>query len=652
MRFIYGKNNWRTLEQGEENCYLLTNGLGGFSSLTAIGSNARNDQALLMASLHAPTQRIHMVTNIHGEVHVKGRCYKLASQRYVNHSGDLKGYENLQSFDYEYLPRWQYQAGPVEIVEELFLKQDENTLCIKMEIRSSEAGRLLLTPWFQFVPKGDRVGKGQTFSLEKDQIMSNGYVLYYWTNGSVTEQDTVYVDDWYYEQDARDGRDAYGTAASNHRILCEFEPGVSRFYLVYSMSPLEHVDEVWVEEERCAEIRRQRAVCDQADFQDPCARMLSKSADQFLTRRESVDGQSLIAGYPFFGDWGRDTMIAMIGCTLSLRKYDTAKSILRTFMSYYRRGLMPNMFPEAGEEPLYNTVDASLLFFEVVYLYYQATKDGEFLTEAWKVMEDIIRCYKEGTDYNIHMDTDGLMIAGEELMQLTWMDVRYEDILPTPRHGKPVEINAYWYNALMIMAETAETVGREDRKGEYRQMAEHVKGSFHRLFWQEEKGYLKDVISGTKADTQIRCNQIWALTMSYPVVDEREADSILNVVYEHLYTPWGLRSLSPQDEEFHAGYGGTTYERDMAYHQGTVWAFPLGAYYLAKLRWSRDQRAAVQEVRRQLLPIEACLREGCIGQIAEIYDGMGQDTSRGCFAQGWSVGEILRVYERLEQLER
>lgn len=651
MQWIYGKNSWRTQEQGEENCYLLTNGLGGFSSLTMTGANARNDQALLMASLKAPTVRYHLVTNVHGRIEVGGKSYDLASQQYVNHTKNQTGQQWLQSFSFEYLPVWQYHIEDMDVIQTVFMRQGENTVGIRYEIEAGREGELVLTPWLQFVPKGQRLPETQTFEVDNQQICAGGISLNYYTNGKVEQQAPCYLGDWYYGQDARDGREAFGAAFSNHRIRCAFDAGRQVFYLVYSMENQYDVNLAWVERVIEEEIRRQKQFVDASGLKNPVARTLVKSAGQFLTWRASTRSESVIAGYPFFGDWGRDTMIALAGCTLATRRFDSAKSILKTFMAYCRRGLMPNMFPEDDTGPVYNTVDASLLFIEMVYLYMKASGDQAFIREAWPEMTEIIRWYQNGTDYGIHMDTDGLIAAGEGTDQLTWMDVRVGDILPTPRHGKPVEINAYWYNALMIMSELAPAMGKTECGKMYRKMADRTKESFLRLFWDEQRGCLRDVISGTKADTQIRCNQIWALTLSYVMIDQKRAERLLQTVYRYLYTPWGLRSLSPEDPEYHGTYGGSQYDRDMAYHQGTVWAYPLGAYYLAYLRWTRDRQAAVRTVKRQLQPLEACLREGCIGQIAEIYDGDSPDTSRGCFAQAWSVGELLRVYAKIEEME-
>ncbi|MDE6675520.1 MAG: glycogen debranching protein, partial [Acetatifactor sp.] len=356
--------------------------------------------------------------------------------------------------------------------------------------------------------------------------------------------------------------------------------------------------------------------------------------------------KTILAGFPFFEDWGRDTMIALTGCCLSTGQYDTAKSILQTFMVYCRRGLMPNLFPEGTEEAAYNTVDAALLFILAVYEYHRRTGDDAFVAQAYPVMQDIIRWYVRGTDYGIYMDQDGLIMAGQGYDQVTWMDVRVEDILPTPRHGKPVEINAYWYNALKIMEELAGE--RESADIDYGAMADKVLAAFEKTFWNEEKGCLRDVISGTSADDQVRCNQIWAVSLPFSLLPREKEIKVVETVFCKLYTPVGLRTLAPEDDQFHPFYGGAQLDRDLAYHQGTVWTFPLGGYYLAYLKVHDYSPQAKAYVEQQLAGIETALREGCVGQLPEIYDGDNPVSSKGCFAQAWSVGEILRVYEALK----
>ena len=550
MKWIYGKQDWKTFERGQENCYLMTNGLGGFSSMTMTGSAARNDHAFLMACMKAPNNRYNVIHRLAEKIETEGKGYSLSSQEFADGTRE-EGYRNLSAFSY----------------------------------------------------------------------------------------------------DACDGRRSTGSAKAGCRICAVIKAGEYReISVVFSVSgAAERLPAPGTAGEI---IRGQKEYCrelgDRAGFSSDMAECLAKSASQFIAERESTGGDTILAGFPFFEDWGRDTMIALPGICLSTRRYDEAKSILRTFARYEKEGLMPNLFPEGGKEPMYNTVDAALLFINCVWLYYDATKDLAFVEEMYPVMERILNGYRRGTRFGIHMAQDGLIMAGEGLDQVTWMDVRVGEILPTPRHGKPVEVNAYWYNALRIMAEFSR---KRDGDGTgYETLAEKVKESFTETFWMEEKHCLKDVISGTDADMQIRCNQIWAVSMPFTMLDPEREQQVVDTVFEKLYTPYGLRTLSQDDPQFRPSYGGEVLERDLAYHQGTVWVYPLGAYYLARLKVNGDSEETKEEVKAQLEVLESALREGCIGQLPEIYDGENPVSSKGCFAQAWSVGEILRVYERLEKV--
>ena len=650
MKYILGKNTWKSFETAEKECFLITNGLGGYCSLSVIGSLARGDHALLMGSgAPAPNHRIHMLSNILESLIVGGRLYALGSQRFVTSARNLCGYHYLNQFSYEYVPQWYYQVGDIQIRKTISMEYGRNTVILFYDIDNFSEN----TPVMQVDPMIRRTEKNTP--LIRGQLPgSEEYPLYCMTNGEKRHKEAEWTDTLYFSMDAADGRDADGVCFADHEILFKILPGKNRFYIIYSMDAFSEADlhaqaadEIWLKIEN--EIQRQKALEAQAEFKNQAANMLVKQADAYIVKRDSTGEKSIIAGYPFFGDWGRDTMIALLGCTLSTNRLDDAKSILTSFMKYENHGLMPNLFPEGDSEPMYNTVDASLLFINAIYLYYKKTGDLDFIKEAWPVMTSVINWYIRGTDYNIHMDEDGLIIAGEGLWQVTWMDVRFEEILPTPRHGKPVEINAYWYNALKIMSELSDLVENETMDS-YDRLARQVRTSFLDQFWNETDQCLKDVISGTSADHQIRCNQIWALSLPFTMLDQDRASKVLNCVFRHLYTPWGLRSLSLYDPEFHAKYGGPQFDRDMAYHQGTVWTFPLGAFYKSWIRFAKDQKEAAIQVLEWLENMDAAMAEGCIGHLPEIYDGLEPCESRGCFAQAWSVGEILSAYEYAEEV--
>jgi predicted glycogen debranching enzyme len=372
----------------------------------------------------------------------------------------------------------------------------------------------------------------------------------------------------------------------------------------------------------------------------PIMARLALAADQFIVRRG--DGHSVIAGYPWFTDWGRDTMIALPGLTLSTGRPEVAASILRTFARYVDQGMLPNRFPDEGETPEYNTVDATLWYFEAIRAYYEITQDKTLLAELFPVLREIIEWHRKGTRYSIHVDpADGLLYAGEQGVQLTWMDVKIGDWVVTPRTGKPVEINALWYNALMTMREFAWVLN--ERFGDYLQMAERVKASFSR-FWNG--AYCYDVLDTTNGhDATLRPNQLFAVSLHHSPMSLEQQKAIVEVCARYLLTPHGLRSLSRDDEAYHGIYIGDPFQRDSTYHQGTVWGWLIGPFVQAHLRVYRDKAAA----RGYLDSLLRHLDDHGLGTISEIFDGDAPYTPRGCFAQAWSVAEVLRVWRLTEK---
>jgi len=649
MKFTYGKQDWSTFQRGEETCFLMANGLGGFSSLTALGSCARNEHGVLMACEHAPNRRVQMIQRLREELVLGKTAFPLSSQDFEDHHLRVDARAQQVSFTFRDYPQWVCLVRGVEVIKKLALMPGENTVALVYEVRnrSRQTALLRVTPHLRFVPRGEALVPGQVFTLEKDRITSNGRTLYVQTSGDLIPLRPMEIGPFWYAQEDMDGKPATGWAAVNHCIELHVPAGETRtLEAVYGTAP--DLPPAAVVFSRLEE--RNRGLEERAGLTDPAARTLVRAADQFLSLRESTGKQTILAGFPFFEDWGRDTMIALGGCCLAAKRYDEARSILETFLAHCHRGLMPNLFPEGKDAPRYNTVDAALLFILSVYDYFTRTGDRDFLEQSYGAMEDIIHWYEAGTDFSIHMEEDGLISAGSGLDQVTWMDVNVDGILPTPRHGKPVEINAYWYNALCIMARFQPLLGRGDG-ARYAAMSEKTRASFREKFWNEEAGCLRDVLSGTKADGQIRCNQIWAVSLPFSILPPEQERQVVETVFEKLYTPCGLRTLDPDDPEFQGFYGGDRLKRDLAYHQGTVWPFPLGGYYLAYLKTRNNSPEAARTVRQQLAPMETILREGCAGQLPEIYDGADPVLSKGCFAQAWSVGELLRVYEKLKVIE-
>jgi len=671
MRFEFDQKDWVSIAEGEKDCYLLTNGLGGYSSLSVIGAAARGDHALLMSAKRAPNVRMHLVTNIFEKLVVDGKEYILTSQR-MKSGADYDGFRYLEKFVYddfdENVPAWTFRVDGVVVTKHLLMVHDKNTVALKYEVDNpmKKDVALELIPLLRFTSKKEDFDASQnrnnyevkscgsdTKTDDSDKlycIAGNDIALYLTTNASLQPQPSDLFGEMYFSQDERDGRVAYGNVFSNCRIQkrsCDIK---SDTYVIFSTeNDLDSNAKMQYEQFTQQNAARKRQLLDKAGLVSELGQQLVLSADAYVVRRESTGGKSIIAGYPFFEDWGRDTMISLAGATIVTGRLEECKSILRTFAKYVRNGLLPNLFPEGGENPMYNSADAPLLFVNAVYEYIQYAGDTAFQDEILPVLEQIIDGYRNGTDFHIQMDRDGLIMAGADLEQLTWMDVRVGDFLPTPRHGKPVEINAYWYSALMVMNQLTQ-------KAEYRQLAEQVKTSFLEKFWNEKEQCLKDVLSGKKDENQVRCNQIWALTMPFTMLPVEKEVLILKKVKDALYTTVGLRTLAKEDPDFHSVYIGPMEERDRAYHQGTVWAFPLGAYYRAcilhyeKCADASEKERMKMELTEGFEALKAWLREGCVSQIAEIYDGALPTVSRGCFAQAWSVTELLRAVHDFERL--
>ena len=647
MEFIYQANELKSATNARKNTFLLTNGLGGYASVNGVYSSPRCDQGILVAAEKAPNVRINLVHRISEKLFCADSAYFLSSQDFADGTPYEDGYRWLRKYAIDYTPVWNYEVDDVMVERHLCMEYGKNTSALIYHIENNgyQPCTLVLRPYFKFAPKEEAVRQRKRLLYAGGVVVEGERRVKILTDGDLfeTEPDTQWLA---YAEDAKDGRPAKGMAFGCCEISMTVEAGeTADFYVVFTAEKTAQPG--WNLLQKAND--RLEAVEKNSKFRDPVARQLELSADAYISLRESTGGKTILAGYPLFSDWGRDTMIALTGCCLSTGRYEDAKSILRTFLAYEKDGLVPNLFPEGDQAPMYNTVDAALLLIDAVWQYVQRTGDWAFAWEAWGPMDSIIHSYRKGTHHGIGMDEDGLIYAGQGLDQVTWMDVCVQGILPTPRHGKPVEINAYWYNALRIMDRLSETLNC-DRK-DFAELAEQVKESFVEKFYMPEKGYLKDVISGTDADDQIRCNQIWALSMPFTMLSATQEKNVLQTVCKHLYTPYGLRTLSPEDPQYQPYYGGEQLKRDMAYHQGTTWVFPMGAYYRAYLKVHGNTPEAVEAVKVGLANIKNMMRQGCAGQLPEIYDGDNPSEGKGCFAQAWSVGEILRVYEQIQKIE-
>jgi len=383
---------------------------------------------------------------------------------------------------------------------------------------------------------------------------------------------------------------------------------------------------------RVAELERRNSI---GAGRDPFERALFMAADQFIVRRGQ--GSTVIAGYHWFSDWGRDTMIALPGLTLTTGRYDDARGMLLAFAASVDRGMLPNRFPDAGEMPEYNTVDATLWFFEAVRAFAAHTEDYDFVrAHLYPVLADIIAWHERGTRYGIRLDADGLLLAGEPGVQLTWMDAKVGDWVVTPRYGKPVEIQALWYNALRVMEELS-------GEAKYREMADRARDSFERLFWNDAAGCLYDAVNGDERDASIRPNQIFAVSLHHSLLAGEQAKGVVAAVERDLLTPYGLRSLSPSDPQYRGRYEGDPVSRDSAYHQGTVWPWLMGPFVTAYLKVNGRSAESRKQADEWLGDLRRFMLEEGGGQIPEVFDGDVPHRAGGCMAQAWSVAELLRV---------
>lgn len=672
MNFLFDNSHFTDMDAAESGCYLITNGLGGYSCLDLAGGTSRNDHAIFMAALKAPNVRYNMITNLLIDILIDGVSHSLSTQRMADGTCmDGSKYIESVSFDSNIFTST-FNIEDVRLELRIVMVHEENTLMLDYHIFNPKLRNieLVLTPLLRFTPKNTPLGAGAVFSIEEQSadgsifaIDGNNLQVLCASNmdTAALSESSLYSMKW--TLDTRDGRNDTGSCVINHQLKKRTSSSDCENIVIYSMcgitdmhSRLQNGIADAFDSAVDNEKTRISDMIQQSRLKSRLGKQLLVSADAYIVNRESTCGKTIIAGYPFFEDWGRDTMIALGGTTLATGRFDDCKSILKTFAKYEKNGLLPNLFPEGDLTPMYNSVDAPLLFINAVYEYIEASGDNEFLLECFTPMKNIMNAYENGTDFHIKCDTDGLIKAGDALEQLTWMDVRVDDFLPTPRHGKPVEINAYWYSALRVMEIFAGRMGEHELVAKYNAMAKHTKESFLDKFYDKKMGCLKDVLNGTYEENQIRCNQVWTLTMPFTMPDSDMAGQILDTIQKKLYTTIGLRTLTMDDPAFCPVYIGDMKKRDRAYHQGTVWTFPLGAYLRGRIRQlsscTPEKKTVISEhIEKTFDALEDWLYEGCLGQFAEIYDGGCPTISRGCFAQAWSVGEILRASSEWEKLQ-
>jgi predicted glycogen debranching enzyme len=635
--------------------WLETNGLGGYAMSTVTGENKRRYHGLLVAATKPPVGRAVLLSKVEETLLVGPRRIDLSTNRFPG-TTHPEGFRFLTGFRMNPFPTFTWDADGVVLEKEVFMPHGENTVCVTWRIlaRGAQAGPIGLEvrPLVAFrdfhALTRENADLDATIEIAEGKIRIAPYrglpELFFAHDGTAK-----HAGDWYrsfeYEEELERGFDY--TEDLWHPATLSFtfeESGASTAraaHLIVSTSPRAFANTHLLRKDEA--VRRKNIAT--RGGRNPVVRALALASDQFLVARGDLT--TVIAGYPWFSDWGRDTMIALPGLTLATGRPGVAKEILLAFSEHVDQGMLPNRFPDAGgdsEVPEYNTVDATPWYFEAVRQYVKATGDLALVRDRlFCILADIVAWHERGTRYGIHVDTDGLVEWHASGEALTWMDARIEGRPVTPREGKPVEIQALWFNALKIMATFAAAFGDEDSSKGYAARAELCRTSFLRVFPEETGGGLVDCIDGGFRDASIRPNQLFAVSLHYSMVPKAIARRVLDVVEKHLLTPYGLRTLSPKDPAYRGRYEGGPEERDSAYHQGTVWPWLIGAYSAAFRRVNGEGPKTTKAIRELLGPLKDFLLGDGLGQLPEIFDGDAPHHPRGCVAQAWSVSELLRA---------
>lgn len=664
ITYQYTQKDWTTFKEGIKREWAVTNGIGGYAGSSMIGAHSRTHQGYLIASLHAPIERYLVFSKINETVTVGTRTvsFETSQHRTSGKTVYTEGQKFLTSFIYDGSVHYAYETDNFSFEKHITLKRNANVCAVAYELTAGDSDcTFTLTPLFNYrehsesstpdTLRFDTFTEDRTFYLvpEKNKDIA---IRFQTSEGTFSERETVYDIDMQLQIEVdleTDGLDCHycpvdlsiavpANTTKKVSILCSIGDVNER------PSPVSATEAFSILEENA---RCHAELFEKAGYRDSFANQLVLASDQFLTYRESTKMMTVLAGLPWFTDWGRDTMIAFTGLTLCTKRFKEAEEILLTFARYIRHGIVPNMFPDDNMPPLYNTVDASLWYFYAVYQYlnYNPAAEAEtFVKEQiFPHLKEIVSAYEKGTDFSIYMEDDGLIHAGSGLDQITWMDVRVGDWVATPRHGKPVEINALWYNALRIMESLCEKF--DEDASAYRTRANQVKESFNAKFWDSSNQCLFDVVDGDEPDDHIRPNQIYAVSLPFSLLPEEQEKAVVALVEKELFVGCGLRSLAPDHPDYHGIYCGALAKRDAAYHQGTAWGFLLGGFFSAYMKVNHHSSSAAENAIRMLEPVRKHLSDsGCIGSISEIFDGDAPHNPRGCYAQAWSVGEVLRCY--------
>ena len=647
------------LAAAEQREWLVTNGIGGFASGTVSGNLTRRYHGLLIAALNPPVGRTQLVAKVEGLVEYDGASYPLATNRWTSGAVEPRGYVHIQRFQLEgTTPVWLFAFDDALLEKRIWMRQGENTTYVQYRmLRGSQPVRLRIAALVNYRDYHSTTHAGNW--QMHIHVVQNGIEVKAFDGAAPFrllsakgswEPRHEWHRDCFLPQERFRGLDDHEDHLNAAAFGIQLSLGES-VTLVFSSEPNVDLDgESALEKQRSHDSQLRTAwgkANSQATTASASIEQLVHAADQFIVKRSLPDnpqGCSIIAGYPWFADWGRDTMIALPGLTVATGRPEIAKQILLSFSRYVDGGMLPNNFPDAGGRPEYNTVDAAFWYIEAIRQYYEATQDRETLAALFPTLLQIIDGHLKGTRYRIHVDdSDGLLYAGEPGVQLTWMDARVDGRVVTPRIGKPVEINALWYNALETLARLAPVARKLEEP--FAKMARVVEKSFAK-FWNASAGYCYDVIdsTGEASDPTLRPNQIFAVSLPQSPLTAEQQKSVVDVCARRLLTPHGLRSLDPQHPAYQGHYGGRPAQRDGAYHQGTAWGWLLGPFALAHFRVYRDEQLALSF----LEPLAKQIQAHGLGTLSEIADGDAPFSPRGCVAQAWTVAETLRVWRVLQ----
>lgn len=641
-RIAFGRAVCGDLAQAERREWLVTNGLGGYASGTIAGSLTRRYHGLLVGALRPPLERTILVAKIDETARYRSLAYELATNRWRNDYVAPRGFELIERF---YLdgatPVWEYAIADALIEKRIWMRQGENVSFVRYRLlRAAEPVNLQLRALVNY---RDFHGNTHAGDWRMDVTPSSGGIRVGAYDGAATfciafERGDLSIENVWYRD--------FVLAEETRRGLDDRDDNLSAGSISVTLTPEESltvamgIGDLSFDAAPFDELRQPA----QADTTPWFVTQLEMAAEQFIVARPTQanpDGRTIIAGYHWFGDWGRDTMISLPGLTLATRRHDVARRILLDFAPYVHGGMLPNFFPEASETPEYNSADAALWYVEAAAAYIDSTSDTATLRKLWPSLQEVIAGYRDGTRYGIHMDADGAIVASAPGVQLTWMDAKVGDWVVTPRMGKPVEITALWYNALERMTALAALIGESG--SEYADLAKRTRAGFER-FWNDAAGYCFDVIDGPDGnDATLRPNQIFAVSLEHSPLRAQRQRAIVDACTAQLLTSSGLRTLPPSDSRFVAAYGGSPHERDAAYHQGTVWPWLLGPFAIAYTRVYGEGTAA----RSFLEPLADQLLDHGLGTISEIADATAPFRPNGTIAQAWSVAEFLRAWAKV-----